>query len=392
MAEPDVIREHSKGGTGSGVPFAGGSGDGPQQQGYNTNGGVSQGGNGGSGSGSNNGNVNAVQNGKNVGGEIGRILGGDSSSGGGNSGGASNTSPSGQVDSGKSVGDGIGGLLGGMPGGAGSNTGVSSGVDSIGEHDIITINGQPVGYIPIPGGAIVGGQTVSLGQTVTFNDVAISLPTIDPSLGQAGNGQSGSGSNSPGGNPEDGHPQVLVIGGSSTTLTPPGPVTHQGPAITVGPSILSSTLSRSNVTTIAGTTLSIGTSGTIIIGGNTTVLSNPMPGSITIGPSTVLSLSNGDIVIGSSTLKPGAVIAIDGTVISIGTSGTIIVAGRTSVLGTTSGATQTTGVGDYVLSGIGGRLSSSPGVVGTGSGEHQSRRRSRRVLLQSLECRRLEPF
>jgi hypothetical protein len=178
-----------------------------------------------------------------------------------------------------------------------------------------------------PTGVVIGTNTLTIGQTTTWNGVKVIVPS------------SGSGStiivgdSSVAVNPAVTAPPVLTVGDKTVTANPQGQFVIGTQTLAPGKPAV----------TIDGTTLQLGSSGTVaVVNGQTKSLDHaPFPinaPAITIdGQIFAPSVIGGTTVfaIGSQTLTPGGVLTKDGTTYSLppnGDGSTVIVNGVTSTL------------------------------------------------------------
>ncbi|KAK3638705.1 hypothetical protein LTR56_006712 [Elasticomyces elasticus] len=179
------------------------------------------------------------------------------------------------------------------------------------------INGQTV---PAGGIATVGGHTISVQSSGT-------AVVIDNSVTSA----------------FDSSPEptgVLTLPSGSLQYS------EVGSAYVIG----SQTLGPGSIATISGQTLSLGSSGILVIDGtSTTHLPTPTTYSqsmITLGSSLVtFQKTDSEVIVGSQTLVPGAVVTVNGETLSLGPdeSGLVAVSGtQTSTLGSVAATAETT--------------------------------------------------
>lgn len=118
---------------------------------------------------------------------------------------------------------------------------------------------------------------------------------------------------------------ALVVNGVTTPIfAPERSITAAGRTITAdqdgGFTIGSQVLKPGGEMTVSGTTYSLAPSGTaLIVDGETSSLRSS-PARITVLGSTILGNSEGDLVIGGQTLKPGSAVTIDGVTYSLATT------------------------------------------------------------------------
>jgi hypothetical protein len=227
----------------------------------------------------------------------------------------------------------------------------------------VVVGGQTL--TPAPGGGvIIGGQTVAPGAVITLAD---GTPV---SVAQGGS--------------------VVVVAGQTAAIPGPGtgnsnqgtPITVNGATITpiAGGAVVvngQTVLPGSVVTLADGKPLSVAPGGTaVVVGGQSvTIPSIPaqtgVPSPVIINGETITPApSGGAVIVGGQTVSPGSAITLsDGNVISVGTSGTIVVDGTTTTLAAASLGMTSTGssnqtsstrsssshsVGAAIASGIGG--------------------------------------
>ena len=204
----------------------------------------------------------------------------------------------------------------------------------------ITVGNTPIAVGPVqsatggpPGGIVIGSQTLQPGQATTIGGVVVSVPPGGSSIVVGG-------SNTIAINPArptaPGNP-VLTVGGTPVTAGPSGQFVFGTQTLTPGgPAI-----------TVSGTVLSLGPSGTIAIVNGATQTLGPVPGNpaITGAPlltingqtvaATVISGTTEFVVGPGTTLTPGGVLTVSGTVYSLPASGSgsvVVVNGVTSTL------------------------------------------------------------
>lgn len=204
----------------------------------------------------------------------------------------------------------------------------------------ITVGNTPIAIGPVQsatggplGGIVIGSQTLQPGQATTIGGVVVSVPPGGSSIVVGG---SNTIAINPAGPTAPGNP-VLTVGGTPVTAGPSGQfifgtqtLTPGGPAITV-----------------SGTVLSLGPSGTIAVVNGATQTLGPVPGNpvitgaplLTINGQTVAATVVGgttEFVVGpGTTLTPGGVLTVSGTVYSLPASGSgsvVVVNGVTSTL------------------------------------------------------------
>lgn len=204
----------------------------------------------------------------------------------------------------------------------------------------ITVGNTPIAVGPVqsatggpPGGIVIGSQTLQPGQATTIGGVVVSVPPGGSSIVVGG-------SNTIAINPAKptapGNP-VLTVGGTPVTAGPSGQFVFGTQTLTPGgPAI-----------TVSGTVLSLGPSGTIAVVNGATQTLGPGPGNpvitgaplLTINGQTVAATVIGgttEFVVGpGTTLTPGGVLTVSGTVYSLPASGSgsvVVVNGVTSTL------------------------------------------------------------
>ncbi|KAK4901293.1 hypothetical protein LTR27_001851 [Elasticomyces elasticus] len=214
---------------------------------------------------------------------------------------------------------------------------------------VITANGVS--------GYAVGSETLSPGGPgITLSGTAIALQT-------------------------DATATYLIVGSSTSTLSPPSISLTTPPVITVGSAVItpnslteyvvgSQTLSPGGQgIMLSGTAISLASGATeILIGSSTLLLSHPslspsMLPPITVGNVVVTANSQSQYIIGSQTLlQGGPPITVSGTAISMASGATEIIVG-------TQTEVATPGVGGYIWSALGspGTASSAPDAASSGS-------------------------
>ena len=234
---------------------------------------------------------------------------------------------------------------------------------------------------------VLGGQTASIvnpsaiiigSQTAVVNQPAITISGTPISLGTAGIIL---------GNSET----VPILRPVATTASPIATIAGQVITALPGPSGHAIVFDGTTLTpnspglTISGTPISLGSSGALVIGSSTVILSTlaptPTPTSvptyIQIGRQTI-GIESSAIVIAGTTLTPGSPgVTVDGTFVSLGSS-VLVVGSRTATLvvptPTTNAQTTVTGgggLGPLIMSGfgqVGGVAASSTGSVAGSSG------------------------
>ncbi|XTI88911.1 hypothetical protein V2W45_1238985 [Cenococcum geophilum] len=204
----------------------------------------------------------------------------------------------------------------------------------------ITVGNTPIAVGPVqsatggpPGGIVIGSQTLQPGQVTTIGGVVVSVPPGGSSIVVGG-------SNTIAINPAGPTPpsnSVLTVGGTPVTAGPSGQFVFGTQTLTPGgPAI-----------TVSGTVLSLGPSGTIAVVNGATQTLGPVPGNpvitgaplLTINGQTVAATVIGgttEFVVGpGTTLTPGGVLTVSGTVYSLPASGSgsvVVVNGVTSTL------------------------------------------------------------
>lgn len=204
----------------------------------------------------------------------------------------------------------------------------------------ITVGNTPIAVGPVqsatggpPGGIVIGSQTLQPGQATTIGGVVVSVPPGGSSIVVGG---SNTIAINPAGPTAPGNP-VLTVGGTPVTAGPSGQFVFGTQTLTPGgPAI-----------TVSGTVLSLGPSGTIAVVNGATQTLGPVPGNpvitgaplLTINGQTVAATVIGgttEFVVGpGTTLTPGGVLTVSGTVYSLPASGSgsvVVVNGVTSTL------------------------------------------------------------
>ncbi|KAJ9635406.1 hypothetical protein H2199_008409 [Coniosporium tulheliwenetii] len=253
---------------------------------------------------------------------------------------------------------------------------VASGPAATGPQ-VLTVAGATI--TANPSGAFV----LAPGTTLTPGGPALTLSGTTLSLGPSGS--------------------VLVVNGVSQTLAPGAAITPPPALLVIGTRTLTATtigsvtgfvvapgttLTPGGAVTLAGTTFSLpsasGAGGptVVVVNGRTSTLS-AATGPITAAPVLTIdgttfapTVAGGSTfyVVSGSTLRPGGVVTVDGTRISLGPEGTVLVIGGVTSTAsrparnsaTATMATRSEDVGDFVASGIG--ISSADGAVGLGRG------------------------
>lgn len=322
-SSPDNGGGNGNGNGNSGQSSAGGGGD-------NSGGG----GNGNSGSGSSGGGSN------NSGGSGSGNSGGGSSGSGssGNSGsGSSGNSGSGSSGSGSSGNSGNGSGGSGSSGNSGSGSGGSGSNGNSGENGGI--------------GAVVGGAAASYAATAVV--------TPPPSMGGSG--------------------QYITVGGSSFVVS--AETGNAGGGIVIGGGY--ATLGPNSGIAINGVPISYEVSGgttALVVGGSTIPMSvataiDGVEGILTFGGQTITE-SNGEYIIGGTTLTPGGQIVVGGTTISLAPGGSVaVVNGQTETLASTTVSGNT---GGAIMSGI--------GVTGSSSAQSTSTHKAAAPTLVASGC------
>ncbi|EON66383.1 hypothetical protein W97_05480 [Coniosporium apollinis CBS 100218] len=267
-----------------------------------------------------------------------------------------------------------------------------------------TINGVPVVAGPSGSALIIGGtRTVAIvpgpgatsppvltvaGATITANPSGAFVIAPGTTLTPGGPALTVSGTTlslGPSGS-------VLVVNGVSQTLAPGAAITPAPVLLTIGTQTLTATtigsatgfviapgttLTPGGVVTVSGTTFSLpaasGAGGptVVVVNGRTSTL-GAATGPITAAPVLTIdgttyapTIAGGSTfyVLDGSTLRPGGVITVDGTRISLGPEGTVLVIGgvtstatrpaRNSASPTATTLARSEDVGDFVASGIG---------------------------------------
>ena len=163
------------------------------------------------------------------------------------------------------------------------------------------------------GGLVVGSSTILPGQAATVNNHQVSV----------------------------GSSNVIVdsntYGFAPISTPPPSPITIAGlpmqSAFNGGVIIAGQTLASGIQTTISGHAISVG-SGNVVVDGNIQILPTALPApapQILIGDSPMQRVSNGAIVLGSSTLPIGSQTTTAGHIISVGATN-VVVDGTTNAL------------------------------------------------------------
>lgn len=204
----------------------------------------------------------------------------------------------------------------------------------------ITVGNTPIAVGPVqsatggpPGGVVIGSQTLQPGQATTIGGVVVSVPPGGSSIVVGG---SNTIAINPAGPTAPGNP-VLTVGGTPVTAGPSGQFVFGTQTLTPGgPAI-----------TVSGTVLSLGPSGTIAVVNGATQTLGPGPGNpvitgaplLTINGQTVAATVVGgttEFIVGpGTTLTPGGVLTVSGTVYSLPASASgsvVVVNGITSTL------------------------------------------------------------
>lgn len=164
---------------------------------------------------------------------------------------------------------------------------------------------------------VIGGQTLIPGQTISFDGTSVSLAPGGSAVVVNGVTQTLSSSSS------TAEVAVLTIGGQTYTANSETSYVIGGQTLVAGSAV-----------TIAGTTISLQSGGTAaVINGVTQKLPQATSAAvINIGGKTYTAQS-GSFVVEGQTLKPGAVITVDGTTVSLAADETIaVVNGATTTL------------------------------------------------------------
>ena len=125
---------------------------------------------------------------------------------------------------------------------------------------------------------------------------------------------------------------TLAIGSSTIALPSQTVFTVGGQTFTAGPTgfaIAGTSISPGQAITISGTMISLGPSGTLVVGSNTMAL--PSQTVFTVGGQTFTAEPTGFSIAGTS-ISPGQAVTISGTIVSLGPSGTLVVGSNTMSL------------------------------------------------------------
>ena len=201
----------------------------------------------------------------------------------------------------------------------------------------ITISGTPVSLAP--GGTLaIGSSTIGLPSKTAFT-VGGQIFTAEPT------GFAVAGTTLTPGGPAitiSGTPVSLAPGGTlaigSATIALPSQTifTVGGQTFTAEPTgfaIAGTSISPGHAVTISGTIVSLGPSGTLVVGFNT--MSLPSETVFTVGGQTFTAEPTG-FAIASTSISPGQAVTISGTIVSLGPSGTLVVGSNTMSLPTQS--------------------------------------------------------
>lgn len=186
-----------------------------------------------------------------------------------------------------------------------------------GSGAVISIGGRTYTAAGSGPNFVIGGQTLIPGQAVSFDGTSVSLVHGGSAVVVNGVTQTLS-SVSP-----TGAAAVLTIGGQTYTA-------RSGTSYVIG----GQTLVAGSAVTVDGTTISLESGGTAaVVNGVTQTLSQPTAAAVlNIGGKTYTAQS-GSFVVEGQTLKPGAVITVDGTTVSLAADETIaLVNGVTTTL------------------------------------------------------------
>ena len=192
---------------------------------------------------------------------------------------------------------------------------------------------------------VIDSQTLTPGGIITVSGIVLSLLPSATAVVIAGSTYPLSGDS------DATIPAVLTFGTELVTANPSN-------AFVIG----SQTLLPGSSTTVSGTILSLLPSATaVVIAGSTFGLSggdHPLtPAVLTVGTNLVTANPSGAFVIGPETLTPGGAVTVAGTIISLGSGGSVaIVGGQTEMLSTTPTRSSTMNIGGLIWSALGGTL------------------------------------
>ena len=174
-------------------------------------------------------------------------------------------------------------------------------------------------------GVVIGGTTIAPGTQTTVNGQVVSVDSSHIVINGVTNPL-------PAATGDSSSP--VLVGGSSISRA-------SGGGIVIG----SSTLAAGAQATVNSQTISVGANN-VVVNGQTdalastagAVLSTGSPATpAVIGGSSIQRASNGGVIIGSSTLAPGAQATINGQTISVGSTA-VVINGQTDALASTAGA------------------------------------------------------
>ena len=241
---------------------------------------------------------------------------------------------------------------------------------------VINISGTPISLAPSASFAVIAGSTQLLPHAPTSGPAVLSFDGATITANSASAFVIGSQTLTPGGViTVSGTPVSLgasasyaVIAGSTQMLphlaTPaPAVLPFAGSSITANAAsdfvIGTQTLTPGGVITVSGTPISLPVGGSYVVEGTSTIplaTAPPGPEAFTFAGQTYTANSASDFVIAGQTLVPGGVITVSGTPISLAATPTDVVIG-----------TSTQGLGNFIISGIGGANPSGQPFLGTAS-------------------------
>ncbi|QIW96649.1 hypothetical protein AMS68_002167 [Peltaster fructicola] len=167
-----------------------------------------------------------------------------------------------------------------------------------------TVAGQTIVLASSGAGVVIGTQTLSQGQVATISGTVISAGSTNIVVGSSTIAL-----------PQDTSSVIATVGGQTIEAA------SSGGKVVIG----TQTLSQGQVTTIAGTIVSAGSTN-LVIGSSTIPLPQSTPSVITtVGTQTIALASSGaGVVIGTQTLSQGQSTTISGVVVSVGSSSIVV--------------------------------------------------------------------
>ncbi len=218
-----------------------------------------------------------------------------------------------------------------------------------------TFTANPTGFVIAPGTTLTRGGAATISGTVVSlasnGDLVVGGSTIHlPTPTQS----------------------VFTIGDKTFTANPTGFVIAPG-----------TTLTRGGAATISGTVVSLASNGDLVIGGRTIPLPTPTQSVFTIGDKTFTANPTGFVIAPGTTITPGGVATISGTVISLASNGDLVIGSSSTIRLSRGNATATTtagnGLGPAIISGLGG-----PGPTSTNAPADEEAKGTTRDLPLSL--------